>query len=321
MVNKDHSEISKRQRARLLGVNLSTLYVKHKPETDDTVTLMNEIRAIYARQPFKGYRRICNDLQDMGYKVNRKRVLRLMRLVGIQAIYPKKNLSKRRQADAVYPYLLKDHPPQEPHDCWCVDITYIRIATGYVYLTGIIDVVSRHLMGWHLSTTLDTDSCLRALAMALKTGHKPKILNSDQGCQFTSKDWVKTLADGGMLISMDGKGRCLDNIYIERFWRTLKYEEVYLKTYESVAEARCEIGQFIVWYNTQRRHQGLGYITPLQAMYSNDTPRKPQFSKPDGSVDNSDELTTSSTGPTTTAASLDKLVEGINRNLSTHLAA
>ena len=266
MAKKDHTKISKRRRATLLGVNLSSLYVKQKPLSAYDVTLMNEIQGIYAVHPFKGYRRIFNDLQDEGHSINKKRVLRLMRLMGLQAVYPKKNLSKRRQGDTVYPYLLKDYPPKNSHDCWCVDITYIKIATGYVYLTALIDVVSRHIMGWHLSPYLDTNSCLRALQMALESGHKPLIINSDQGSQFTSKDWIQRLGDEKIKISMDGKGRCLDNIFIERFWRTLKYEEVYLKSYGSIPEVRQEIGKYIIWYNTKRRHQGLGYITPRQAM-------------------------------------------------------
>jgi putative transposase len=306
LVAKQDRSISKRRRAALLAVNLSTLYVKRKPVSADEITLMNEIQDIYAIHPFKGYRRICHDLQDKGYPVNYKRVLRLMRVMGLQAVYPKKNLSKRRQEDAVYPYLLRDFPPQKPHDCWSVDITYLKISTGFVYLTALIDVFSRHIMGWHLSPYLDTDSCLKALEMALKSGKIPEVINSDQGCQFTSKDWINRLIAGGIKISMDGKGRCLDNIFIERFWRSLKYEEVYLKTYESVSEARREIGKYIEWYNTQRRHQGLGYITPLQAMNGNKILSKSRRARPDGSVDNSNELPTSSTGPTTTTTALFK---------------
>ena len=305
VANQDR-RISKRRRASLLSVNLSTLYVKRKPVSAYEITLMNEIRDIYALRPFKGYRRICHDLQDNGHQVNYKRVLRLMRVMGLQAVYPKKNLSKRRQEDAVYAYLLRDFPPQKPHDCLSVDITYLKISTGFVYLTALIDVFSRHIMGWHLSSYLDTDSCLKALEMALKSDKIPQIINSDQGCQFTSKDWVNKLIAGGIKISMDGKGRCLDNIFIERFWRSLKYEEVYLKTYESVGEARLEIGKYIDWYNTKRRHKGLGYITPLQAMNGDRIPSKPRRARPDGFVDNSYELPTSSTGPTTTTTALFK---------------
>jgi putative transposase len=263
LVEKQNFTISKRRCASLLGVNLSSLYVKRKPVRTCEVTLLNEIQDIYGIHPFKGYRRICHDLRDKGYRINTKRVLRLMRVLGLQAVYPKKNMSKRRQEDAVYPYLLKDFAPQKPHDCWSVDITYLKVSTGFVYLTALIDVVSRHIMGWHLSPYLDTDSCLKALEMAIETGFKPEVMNSDQGCQFTSQEWTYNLSLLRIKISMNGKGRCLDNIYIERFWRSLKYEEVYLKTYESVGEARQEIGKYIEWYNMKRRHQGLGYITPL----------------------------------------------------------
>ena len=164
--------------------------------------------------------------------------------MGLLTVYPKLNLSKRRQEDAVYPYLLREYPPIKPHDCWCVDITYIKISKGFVCLTALLDAVSRCVMGWSLSTSLDTESCLNALAMALKNGYVPRIINSDQGCQFTSFDWTYSLALLGIKISMDGKGRCLDNIPIERFWRTLKYEEVYLKTYDSVSDARELLGTY-----------------------------------------------------------------------------
>lgn len=274
LVEEQDPLMSKRRRAFLLGVNLSTLYVQRKPIDPYEITLMNEIQDIYGTHPFKGYRRICHDLQDQGRGINHKRVLRLMRVMGLQAVYPKKNLSKRRQEDAVYPYLLKDYPPQKPHDCWGVDITYVKLSTGFLYLTALIDIASRHIMGWHVSPYLDTDSCLRALDMALRLGQRPWMINSDQGCQFTSQDWVKRLSDEGIRISMNGKGRCLDNISIERFWRTIKYEEVYLKSYDSVVEARQEIGRYIDWYNTKRRHQGLGYITPAQAMGGAKTPLK-----------------------------------------------
>lgn len=252
--HKRNNQLSKRRKAYLLGVNLPSCYVVKKASNELTITLMNEIRDIYAMRPFQGYRRMTDDLKDKEYEVNHKRVYRLMRKMGLQAIYPKKNLSKRRMQDAVFPYMLKNHPPQKPHDCWCVDITYIKTANGFVYLTALIDVVSRCVMGFHISPFLDTDSCLSALDMALKTGFKPKIINSDQGCQFTSQAWVWHLVKHRIEISMDGKGRALDNIPIERFWRTIKYEEVYLKTYETVAEAKIELTKYIHWYNNHRRH-------------------------------------------------------------------
>lgn len=258
--------LSKRLRAKLLGVNLSSCYIKPKPLPQDTVTLMNEIRDIYAMRPFQGYRRITLDLKDLGYGINHKKVYRLMKSMGLQAVYPKKNLSKRRQGDAVYPYLLKEYPPLKPHDVWCVDITYLRTANGFVYLTALIDVVSRCVMGWNISPFLDTQGCLDALEMALGSGFIPFIINSDQGCQFTSQEWVYSLSLLGIKISMDGKGRCLDNIPIERFWRTVKYEEVYLHTYETVTEARELLGKYIKWYNQGRRHSGINYHRPYDVM-------------------------------------------------------
>ena len=266
LVKSDDQHLSKRCRAKLLDVNLSSCYVKHKLNTDDTVTLMNEIREIYAMRPFQGYRRITWDLKDLGYEINRKKVYRLMKLMGIEAVYPKKNLSKRNHEHKVYPYLLKEHPALKPHDVWCVDITYIKIATGFIYLTALIDVVSRHVMGWHTATSLDTESCLRALEMAIGSGYKPKIINSDQGCQFTSQEWIYQLTLLGVRISMDGKGRALDNIPIERFWRTVKYEEVYLNTYESVKEARASLNAYIHWYNHKRRHSGINHHRPYEVM-------------------------------------------------------
>ena len=181
LARKPWAELGIRRRCELLAVNVSTLYRKPVPPAEDEVTLMNEIRDIDAARPAKGYRRICNDLNDLGYAIHRTPALRLMRLMGLAAVYPKKNLSKRRLEDAVYPYLLRENAPQKPHDCWHVDITYIRMNHGFVYLTALIDVVSRHLMGWHVSTTLETESCLRALEMALGSGCKPVILNRTKG--------------------------------------------------------------------------------------------------------------------------------------------
>lgn len=207
-VQAEHKQLSKRTRANLLSVTLSSCYVKPKVNSGYNVTIMNEIRDIYAIRPFQGYRRMTLDLKDLGYKVNHKKVYRLMKQMGLQAVYPKKNLSKRNQAHKVYPYLLAQYPPLKPHDAWCVDITYIKVAKGFIYLTALIDVASRCVMGFNISTSLDTESCLQALEMAIKTGYKPKMINSDQGCQFTSQEWVYNLSLLGVKISMDGKGRC-----------------------------------------------------------------------------------------------------------------
>jgi putative transposase len=204
-----HESLSKRTKAKLLGVNLSTCYLKPKPIGDDEVTLMNEIQDIYSRHPFKGYRRITWDLKDLGHTINRKRVYGLMQKMGLQGIYPKKKLSQRNQQHKVYPYLLKENPPQKPFDAWCVDITYIKIARGFVYLTALIDVVSQFIVGYHVSTSLDTESSLRALEMAISKGYRPGIINRDQGCQFTSQEWLYNMALLGIRVSMDGKGRCI----------------------------------------------------------------------------------------------------------------
>jgi putative transposase len=261
-----NEDLSIRRRCFLLGLTRSTIYYQSSDRNFNTVDHMNEIREHYERHPFKGYKRITDDLNDQGYSINHKRVYRLMKLMGLQAIYPKKNLSRRRQEDIVFPYLLKDRPPERVHDCWGVDITYIKTANGFVYLTALIDVVSRCIMGWYLSPYLDTEGCLDALEMAINTGYKPKIINSDQGCQFTSQEWIYSLKLLEIDVSMDGKGRYLDNIFIERFWRTIKYEEVYLKTYETVSEAKESLGAYIRWYNHERRHSSLGKRRPQEVM-------------------------------------------------------
>jgi len=255
---------------------------------------MDKISDIYCAHSFYGYRRIALELKDQGHIVNHKRVLRLMKKMNIQAVYP---------------YLLKEHPPKKPHDVWCTDITYIRMKHGFLYLTALIDVVSRHVMGWHLSTTLSTQGCLKALDMGLKTGHKPIIINSDQGSQFTSQDWINRLTQEGIKISMDGKGRCLDNIPIERFWWSLKYEEVYLKTYKTVGQARQFIGEYISWYNTKRRHSGLNYNRPVDVMNGFEQARRWAFKKVEtayGIVENATSFTHSSTGTTTNINFLNK---------------
>lgn len=258
--------LSQRDRCQLLGINRSTLFYQMKPSAADDIDVMNAIQEIYAGHPFMGYRRLTVMLTSRGYVINHKRTLRLMRFMGLQAVYARRNLSKRRLSDAVYPYLLIDQPAQVPGDVWAVDITYLRLAIGFVYLTALIDLISRQIMGWNISTCLETDSCLRALDMALALYPKPDIINSDQGCQFTSIAWTKTLTAHGIKISMDGKGRYLDNIYIERFWKSLKYEEVYLKSYDTVEQCCHEVGLYIQWYNTKRPHQSLGYQTP-QTIY------------------------------------------------------
>ena len=223
---------------------------------------MNEIRDIWDKHPFYGYRKITASLKDAGYQINHKRVQRLMQLSGIQAIYAKPKTSIKSAKNKVYPYLLKQLDINHAHQVWQVDITYLRYSSGFMYLTALIDVYSRYVVGWSLSNTLDTDSCIDALNNALKYG-KPDIINSDQGCQFTSEKWIQQLLEKDIKVSMTGKGRCLDNVYIERFWRSFKQEAFYLNDYRYVAELNLAISAYVRFYNDERLHQSLKYLRPM----------------------------------------------------------
>lgn len=223
---------------------------------------MNLLRELWQQKPFLGYRKLTILLRlDHGLVVNAKRVLRLMQLAGIQAIYPKPRLSQRKLEHKVYPYLLADRCISQVNQVWMVDITYLKLGSRFVYLTALIDVYSRYLVGWSLSFMLDTASCLEALEQALKQG-QPEIINSDQGCQFTSEAWISRLQALAISISMDGKGRCLDNVYIERFWRSIKYEAVYLNEFDNYQGLYQGIKDYVQFYNEQRPHQSLGYQRP-----------------------------------------------------------
>jgi len=221
----------------LLCLNRSTLYYKEKPPEISEVDLLNAIRDVWIRRPFYGYRRITKQLKADGFDVNRKRVARLMSEAGVQAIFPGPNTSRKNQLHKVYPCLLRDLKITYANQAWMVDITYLRMQNGFMYLIALIDVHSRYVVGWVLSNTLETTSCIDALKLALIIG-TPEIINSDQGCQFTSEDWVHFLLENSIKISMAGKGRCHDNIYIERFWRSFKREEFYLNEYASVKDLK-----------------------------------------------------------------------------------
>lgn len=207
-------------------------------------------------------------LKGLGYKINRKRIQGLMRGLGLAAIYPKPNLSKGNKLHKKYPYLLRDAVITRPNHVWSTDITYIRLGQGFCYCVAIIDWYSRYVVAWRLSNTLDTTFCLEALNVALSQG-KPEIFNSDQGSQFTSIEFTGVLEKAGIKISMDGRGRAIDNIFIERLWRTLKYENVYLRNYESQKEAREGIKQYFEFYNKERKHQALGYKSPYEVYVEN----------------------------------------------------
>jgi putative transposase len=257
-----------RERTGLLSVNRSSLFIKKK-ERDGGSATSSLIQALYQERPSLGYRKIAVILREKhALNVNHKKVLKLMKQLGIQGIRPKRNLSKNSQKKHVYPYLLKDLPAQHVNDAWCIDITYIRIGKGYAYLAALIDMKSRYIIGWHLSNSLDTAGSIKALENALKKG-SPVIINSDQGVQYTSAAWLKKLEENKILISMDGKGRFADNILIERFWRSIKYEDIYLNHYGSMVAAQAGIENYFNYYNNERPHQALGYKTPQNIYYNN----------------------------------------------------
>jgi putative transposase len=260
-VEEGHPEISVRRQCDLLGVNRSSLYYESKGESEENLQLMRLIDEQYTRVPFYGSRRMTEWLRTKGFEVNRKRVARLMALMGIEAVYPKPKLSQPGEGHRIYPYLLEGMKVERVNQVWSTDITYIRMAQGFAYLVAVMDWHSRFVLSWALSLTMELDFCLEALERALRRG-RPEIFNTDQGAQFTSEKFTSKLAARKIAISMDGRGRCLDNIFIERLWRSLKYEEVYLKDYALVREACSGIERWFLFYNYERLHQSLGYKTP-----------------------------------------------------------
>jgi putative transposase len=252
------------QQCQLLSVSRASVYRQPPEVSQQDRTIMALIDRQYLARPYYGSRRMAAWLATQGHLVNRKRVQRLMRLMGLVAIYQRPNTSKPAPQNKVYPYLLGGLSIERVNQVWCADITYIPMAKGFLYLVVVMDWVSRAVLAWRLSNTLGTDFCVEALEEALSRYGRPEIFNTDQGSQFTSDDFTGTLKDHGINISMDGKGRCMDNIFVERLWRSLKYEEVYLNAYASVAEAKAGIGAWLNFYNEERQHQSLGYRTPRQ---------------------------------------------------------
>jgi len=249
---------------RLLKVARSTLYYRPVPVSADDLAVMRRMDELYLAYPFYGSRRMVAVLRREGLAVNRKRARRLMRLMGLWAIYQKPNTSRQHPEHTVYPYLLRGLTIDRPNQVWCADITYIPMAKGFVYLVAVMDWFSRRVLAWRVSITMETDFCLEALRDAMERFGQPDIFNTDQGAQFTSTDFVGELAGRKVRISMDGRGRYLDNIFIERLWRSLKYEEVFLKAYGAVIEARRSIGEWLEFYNDERPHQALDYRTPRE---------------------------------------------------------
>jgi putative transposase len=252
----------------LLDLNRSSLYYSPATESELNLKLMPLIDEEFTRHPFFGSRRLAWWLGRQGHQVNRKRVQRLMRLMGLEAIHPKPHLSLSNEQHKKYPYLLSGVQVVRPNQVWATDITYIRLRAGFLYLVAIMDWFSRYVLSWRLSNTLETSFCLEALEEALIHG-PAEIFNSDQGCQFTSHDFTREVEAAGMQMSMDGKGRVFDNIFVERLWRSLKYEEVYLKDYDDVPEAIDGIRCYWRFYNTERPHQSLGNLTPAEVYFGN----------------------------------------------------
>lgn len=263
MVEPENKQISISRQCQLLGLNRSTLYYHRQAENEEDARLMRLLDEQYTRTPFYGYRRMTVYLQNLGLRVNHKRVRRLMRKLGLEAIYPKPNLSKPCKEHLVYPYLLKDKEIDQADQVWATDITYIRLESGFIYLLAILDWHSRFVIEFEVSNSLESSVYIEALKRALKKG-KPEIFNSDQGSQFTSVEWLKVLHENGIQISMDGRGRCFDNIFVERLWRSVKQEEVYLNDYADVWEAETGLEKYFSFYNYRRPHQSLKYQTPFE---------------------------------------------------------
>ena len=263
MVDRQDVSLSIKRQCWLLGISRSGLYYQPAGVSAEDLTLMKLIDRQYLSTPFYGARRMAVWLRKAGHGVNRKRVRRLMRVMGLSAIYRRPRTSKPAAGHKIHPYLLRGMEITRPNQVWAADITYIPMARGFLYLVVIMDWYSRYVLSWRLSNTLDADFCLEALREALQKG-RPDIFNTDQGAQFTGEEFTGLLESHGVKISMDGKGSYSDNLFIERLWRTVKYEEVYLKAYQDGREARAGIGEYFRFYNTERPHQALGYRTPAE---------------------------------------------------------
>ena len=263
LLARNHAGLSIRRQCVLLGVARSSVYRPPRPANDNDLVLMRRLDELYTAWPFLGSRRMAVMLQAEGHPANRKRVQRLMRQMGIAALGPKPRTTKRAPGHKIFPYLLRGLVIDRPNQVWATDITYIPIGRGFLYLVAVIDWASRAVLAWRLSNTMDVSFCVSALEEALAGFGRPEIFNTDQGSQFTSAAFTGTLAAAGIRISMDGRGRWMDNVFIERLWRSLKYEDIYLKGYADGREAKAGIAAWIAFYNLQRPHQALGDRMPM----------------------------------------------------------
>lgn len=301
MIAPGHGGLSVSRQCRLLSISRSSFYYAPRAESPENLALMRRIDELFLKYPFFGSRQMVRQLRRAGVGVGRHRVRRLMRLMGLEAIYQAPRTSVPHPAHRVYPYLLRDLTITRPDHVWCADITYIPVRRGFLYLVAIMDWATRHVLAWRLSNTMDTGFCIEALREAMARHGKPEIFNSDQGSQFTSLDFTGVLQDAGVAISMDGRGRCLDNIFIERLWRSLKYEAVYLHEMTDGFAAERVIGEWIEFNNTERPHSALDGQTPAEA-YS--------AGRPVDMMDNASAL------PTSPQAQQQQKAFNMNRNLA-----
>ncbi len=267
LIEKCDDKFSMREQIHLLSINRSSAYYKPIGINEYDRRLMNLLDEQYTETPFYGVLRMRQHLKSLGYNVGKDHVRTLLRGMGLEAIYPKPWTSKMEKEHKVYPYLLGGVKIDRPNYVWSIDITYVRLAEGYAYLTAIIDWFSRYVLSWRLSNTLDVSFCLEAMDEALVNYGRPQIFNSDQGSQFTSREFVGRLSDAGISISMDGRGRVFDNIFIERLWRTIKYENIYLYDYRDIPETKDGLRKYFIFYNEKRFHQALDYQTPWQVYF------------------------------------------------------
>jgi putative transposase len=277
MVERGHPRLPAARQCELLGLSRSTFYYAPSDRDELNLLFMRLIDEQYTRTPFYGSPKMTHWLRREGWPVNHKRVERLMREMGLQAALPRPSLSVGGKEHRKYPYLLRAMTIERPNQVWCSDITYVRMARGFLYLAAVMDWFSRYVLSWELSSSLDSTFCVEALKGALRQG-RPEVFNTDQGSQFTSEEFTDCLESSGVRISMDGRGRCFDNIFIERLWRTVKYEEVYLKDYEDGRSAARSLGTYFGFYNRERLHESLGYRVPEEAHFGRSTRRAPEFS-------------------------------------------
>ncbi len=304
MIERGNPNLSITRQCTILSISRSSFYYATKGESEANLALMRRIDELFMKYPFYGSRQMVRQLRREGIAVGRHRVRRLMRLMGLEAIYQAPRTSDPHPAHRIYPYLLRGMAINRPNQVWCSDITYIPVQHGFLYLVAIMDWATRHVLAWRLSNTMDTRFCLEALNEALARHGKPEIFNTDQGSQFTSLAFTQVLKDAGVAISMDGRGRCMDNIFIERLWRSLKYEAVYLHELTDGFVAERVIGEWIKFYNTQRPHSSLDDKTPAEAYWRN---------RPVDMMDKADALTT--------YPQAQQQQEDINLNMKKNLAA